>query len=167
MSSKYIPNIITAINLVAGVMSLVLMMSDNFTSAAGLILLAALLDSMDGKVARRLSATSAFGKELDSLADLVSFGVAPALLVYASNLVSLGIAGLGASVLFVVCGALRLARFNTTTFSGSFQGIPITVAGGLMALLMLVARDLHVGVVMLIILSLSFLMVSKVSIPKF
>ncbi|MBM7855310.1 CDP-diacylglycerol--serine O-phosphatidyltransferase [Desulfohalotomaculum tongense] len=167
MSSKYIPNLITAVNLTAGVLSLVFLMADNYTGAALLVLMATILDSMDGRVARRLQASSLFGKELDSLADLVSFGVAPALLAYAVALVPLGIPGLAAAIIFVVCGALRLARFNSTTFSGKFEGVPITVAGGLMALLMLVDRNLNGGVVLVLMLGLSFLMVSRISVPKF
>ncbi|MBO8138087.1 MAG: CDP-diacylglycerol--serine O-phosphatidyltransferase [Desulfotomaculum sp.] len=167
MDSKYIPNIITGINLTTGVLSLVMLMADNFTGAAALVLLATILDSMDGKVARRFEVSSAFGRELDSLADLVSFGVAPALLVYAVTLVSFGIPGLLTALIFVICGALRLARFNTTAFNGKYEGIPITAAGGLMSLLILVARDLNGCVFLLLMLTLSFLMISRITVPKF
>ena len=167
MKVKNVANIITAINLIAGVVSLILVMSENYPLAAAMVLLAALLDSMDGRVARHLQVTSDFGKELDSLADLVSFGVAPAILAHTMVLVPLGLPGLAVTIIFVVCGALRLARYNTTSFSGSYEGMPITAAGGLVALLMLVSVDFHSGIILLVMLSLSFLMVSKISVPKF
>ncbi|MCD5407152.1 MAG: CDP-diacylglycerol--serine O-phosphatidyltransferase [Desulfotomaculum sp.] len=167
MRGTHIPNILTAINLAAGVLALILVMAENYTVAAALILLATILDSMDGKLARHLKVASDFGKELDSLADLVSFGVAPAILVYAMVLEGLGVLGLIIAIVFVVCGALRLARFNAKDFTGKFEGVPITVAGGLVALLMLVGKDLHAGIILTIIVGLSFLMISKISIPKF
>lgn len=167
MRGKHIPNAITAVNLAVGVLSLVLVMAENYTGAAALVLLAVLLDSMDGKVARHLQVSSDFGKELDSLADLVSFGVAPAILAYALVLVPFGIPGLAVVIIFVVCGALRLARFNSTDFTGKFEGVPITVAGGSLALLLLVARDINGIIVIAIMLILAFLMVSRLTIPKF
>lgn len=167
MRGKYIPNILTTINLVAGVMSLVLVMAENYNWAAAMVLLATIMDSMDGKVARHLQVSSLFGKELDSLADLVSFGVAPAILAYATVLLPLGIPGLATAVIFVICGALRLARFNSQNFSGKYEGVPITVAGGLIALLMLVAKDIHGGITLVLMLLLAFLMISRISVPKF
>ncbi|WP_031513928.1 CDP-diacylglycerol--serine O-phosphatidyltransferase [Desulfofalx alkaliphila] len=167
MRGKNIPNAITAVNLAVGVVSLVLVLAENYTAAAAMVLLATILDSMDGKVARHLQVSSDFGKELDSLADLVSFGVAPAILAYATVLVTLGIPGVVVAVTFVICGALRLARFNATDFTGRFVGVPITAAGGLLALLMLVARDINEFFVVVIMLALSYLMISRISIPKF
>lgn len=167
MNRKHIPNILTTINLVAGVMSLILVMADSYNWAAALILFAALMDSMDGKVARRLQASTLFGKELDSLSDLVSFGVAPAILAYAWVLDSMGIIGLVAAVIFVICGALRLARFNSQDFSGTYVGVPITVAGGLVALLLLVGKTVPVTVIFSMMLLLAYLMISKISVPKF
>lgn len=167
MNPKHIPNILTTINLISGVISLVLVLAESYNWAAALILFAVLMDSMDGKVARRLQASTPFGKELDSLADLVSFGVAPAILAYAYVLESMGLIGLIAAVVFVICGALRLARFNTENFAGTFVGVPITVAGGLVALLLLVVKTVPGTVVFAVVLLLAFLMVSKISVPKF
>ncbi|MEG6615569.1 CDP-diacylglycerol--serine O-phosphatidyltransferase [Peptococcaceae bacterium 1198_IL3148] len=167
MKGKHIPNILTTINLVAGVMSLVLIMAESYNWAAAMVLFATIMDSMDGRVARRLQVASDFGKELDSLSDLVSFGVAPAILAYATVLVDFGIPGLAAAVVFVICGALRLARFNSEIFTGKFQGVPITVAGGLLALVLLVSKNLNGGIILVMVLLLAWLMVSKISVPKF
>lgn len=166
MNRKHIPNIITTINLVAGVISLMLVMAESYNWAAAMILFAALMDGMDGRVARRLQASTLFGKELDSLSDLVSFGVAPAILAYASVLDAMGISGLIAAIVFVICGALRLARYNSQVFSGTYQGVPITVAGGLVALLLLLGKSVSAAVVLIVMLLLSYLMISKISVPK-
>ena len=90
----------------------------------------AFFDLMDGKVARSLGGDSAFGMEFDSLADIVSFGVVPGLIFYVSYLYAFG-GVLGALVIsfYVLCGALRLARFNVVRSSGNFQGLPIPAAG--------------------------------------
>jgi CDP-diacylglycerol--serine O-phosphatidyltransferase len=99
------------------------------------ILFAVLFDGMDGRAARATRTTSRFGMEYDSLADLVSFGVAPALLIYSWALSSYGRIGWAAAFLFLVCGALRLARFNTQPGSsdGSFIGLPIPAAAAVIA----------------------------------
>jgi CDP-diacylglycerol--serine O-phosphatidyltransferase len=167
MKGKHIPNILTTINLVAGVMSLVLVLAESYNWAAAMVLFATIMDSMDGRVARHLQVSSHFGKELDSLSDLVSFGVAPAILAYSVILVDFGLLGLAAAVIFVICGALRLARFNSQTFTGKFEGVPITVAGGLLALVLLVSKGLNGAIILAMVLILAWLMISKISIPKF
>lgn len=120
MNRKSIPSIITLTNLLLGIVSLIYTMKQDFRMSAYMILLAMILDGMDGKIARRLDASSAFGKELDSLSDLVSFGVAPAILVYASNLENLGFMGLIIALAFALCGAIRLARFNVLNITTHF-----------------------------------------------
>lgn len=166
MISNNIPNIITIINLTSGIISLILTITENYTGAAAFILLSTILDNIDGKLARKLKVVSDFGKELDSLADLVSFGVAPALLVYSVVLASAGWLGLIVAIAFVICGALRLARFNSTEFSGKYEGLPITAAGGLVALIVLVLGDLHVFIIMILVAVLSYSMISKIPVPK-
>src|SRR4051795_13002454 len=106
-------NLITSGSLAAGFLALILAAQDDYTWAAGAVGVAAVLDSVDGLVARRTNTECELGSELDSLADLVSFGVAPALIMYLSTLHSLPVAGVGACIAFLLCGAWRLARFQT------------------------------------------------------
>lgn len=168
MSGKVIiPNAITLANLLLGVVSLVYTMNQQYPIAATAILLAMVLDGMDGKVARKLDVTSNFGKELDSLCDLVSFGVAPAILVYSSSLQNMGHIGLLIAVNFALCGAVRLARFNVLNISTHFIGVPITFAGSLMALAILLSNKLPLIVFPILTLLLSYLMVSNLKVPKY
>lgn len=167
MITKYIPSIFTLANLLLGVLSLIFTMDSQFKRAAVMILLAMVLDGMDGRLARRLDATSPFGKELDSLADLVSFGVAPAILVYAMGIRDLGPIGLALALTFALCGAIRLARFNTLNISNYFIGVPITAAGSLLALLSLLHNELPALTYPIVTVLLSYLMVSNIKVPKY
>ena len=167
MNTKYIPSIFTLANLLLGVLSLIFTMDDQFKRSAVMILLAMVLDGMDGRLARRLDATSPFGKELDSLADLVSFGVAPAILLYALGIKNLGLLGLSLTLAFALCGAIRLAKFNTLNISNYFIGVPITAAGSLVALLSLLYNELPAIVFPIVMVLLSYLMVSNIKVPKY
>lgn len=167
MNTKVIPSIFTLANLLVGIISLVFTMDNNFQLAAIMILFAMVLDGMDGRLARRLDATSPFGKELDSLADLVSFGVAPAILVYALKMREFGIIGLLVCLAFALCGAIRLARFNVLNISSYFIGVPITAAGSLVALTVLVGNRLPSPVYPVVMVLLAYLMVSNIKIPKY
>jgi CDP-diacylglycerol--serine O-phosphatidyltransferase len=102
------------------------------------------------------------------LADLVSFGVAPAILVYALEMRRLGIAGLVICIIFALCGAVRLARFNVLNISDYFVGVPITAAGSLMALIVLVGTRVAVPNIVypVIMVLLSYLMISNIKVPK-
>lgn len=123
-----LPNLFTAGNLFFGFYSILAGFGHRWKEASLAILIAAVFDNLDGKVARLAGATSAFGVEFDSLADLVSFGAAPAFLVYNSDLFQYHRLGIAASFLFLACGALRLARFNVMTAKISskyFLGLPI------------------------------------------
>ena len=125
-----VPNLVTILGLCFGLTSIRFTFAEQYHLAAGLLILAALIDGLDGLLARRLNAASPFGAELDSLSDFVCFGVAPALLVYNFGLE--GLAGMGwlAALFFAICCCLRLARFNVaakdeTSDSGkSFTGVP-------------------------------------------
>jgi len=162
-----VPNLVTLSNLLLGIMALIYTLNERFTLAAAAILLATVLDRMDGNLARRFGVSSEFGKELDSLADLVSFGVAPAILAYASVLdPALGKAGLIIALTFITCGAIRLARFNVLNISDYFVGVPITLAGGLMAISILLMHHLAFWVVALFMVCLSGLMVCKIKVKK-
>lgn len=124
-----VPNLVTMLGLCFGLTSIRFTFADRFELAAGLLILAALIDGLDGLLARRLNAASPFGAELDSLSDFVCFGVAPALLVYHFGLE--GMAGMGwlAALFFAICCCLRLARFNVAAKEesgekASFTGVP-------------------------------------------
>ncbi|KLU67919.1 MULTISPECIES: CDP-diacylglycerol--serine O-phosphatidyltransferase [Desulfosporosinus] len=169
--ARMIPSIFTLANLLFGFLALVWVLEANFDLASTMILLSVLMDSLDGKVARRLSVSSDFGKELDSLSDLVSFGVAPAILTYQGILQPLQSGyiryiGLGIAVVFALCGAVRLARFNMLNIKTYFVGVPITFAGGLMALLMFIRHMLPWYVYPFSMVILAFLMVSTFKVPK-
>jgi CDP-diacylglycerol---serine O-phosphatidyltransferase len=135
-----LPNLFTTANLFAGFYAAIASMKGLFEVAAIAIMIAVVLDSLDGRIARMTHTTSRFGAEYDSLCDLVTFGVAPSLLVYNWSLSAYGKWGWLASFLFCVCGALRLARFNVQTSvidSRVFNGLPIpggaaTVATGIL-----------------------------------
>lgn len=164
---RVIPSIFTLANLFFGFLALVLTMDGGFKLAAGLIILSALMDSMDGKVARKLSVSSDFGMELDSLSDLVSFGVAPAILTYRALLQDqLGYWGILLAALFVLCGAVRLARFNVLDIHTYFVGVPITFAGGFMGLILIFRGMLPWLVYPICLAILAVLMVSTFKVPK-
>ncbi|HEY2987134.1 MAG TPA: CDP-diacylglycerol--serine O-phosphatidyltransferase [Candidatus Binatia bacterium] len=131
-----IPSLFTTGNLICGFFSLISTFNGEYLQAALFIVLANVLDGLDGFVARITKTTSQFGVELDSLADLVSFGVAPAVLVYYWALVPWSTWGWLAACLYVVCGALRLARFNVqikNVEKTHFVGLPIPAAAEMIA----------------------------------
>jgi CDP-diacylglycerol---serine O-phosphatidyltransferase len=169
--ARMIPSMFTLANLLFGFLAIVWVLEANFTLASTMIILSVLMDSLDGKVARKLSVSSDFGKELDSLSDLVSFGVAPAILTYQGILqpIQLGYmryVGLGIAVVFALCGAVRLARFNMLNITTYFVGVPITFAGGFMALLMFLRGMLPWYIYPFSMVILAFLMVSTFKVPK-
>jgi CDP-diacylglycerol--serine O-phosphatidyltransferase len=166
-----LPNLLTTGGLFAGFYGIVSTMNGNFVTAAWFVMVAAVFDGLDGKVARMTGTTSKFGVEYDSLADLVAFGVAPALMMYAWALKPFGKMGWLAAFLYVACGALRLARFNvqiTTVESKRFVGLPIPAAAGMAASLVIFFH--HMGgtgeikkvSVLLLIYVLAALMVSNI-----
>ena len=131
-----LPSILTTFGMFAGFYSIVASINGNFTLAAISIMVAMMWDTLDGRVARLTNTQSAFGAQYDSLADLISFGLAPALLVYEWSLSDLGRVGWLAAFIFLACAALRLARFNTqvgTADKRYFQGLPSPAAAGVIA----------------------------------
>ncbi len=139
-----LPNLFTVSSIFCGLYALSLAASDRegaFYQAAIAILFAVIFDAVDGRVARLTKTQSEFGMQLDSLADVVSFGAAPALLLYRWALAPLGFPGLFVAFLFVACGALRLARFNVLAnrrpTPGFFVGLPIPAAAGVVVALVL------------------------------
>ncbi|OGR05132.1 MAG: CDP-diacylglycerol--serine O-phosphatidyltransferase [Desulfobacca sp. RBG_16_58_9] len=171
-----LPNLITTGSLFAGFYAIVAAIDGRFHAAAIAILVSLVLDGLDGRIARLTQSTSGFGVQYDSLADLVAFGVAPGLLVYLWALKPYQQFGWVAAFLFVVCGALRLARFNVQQGSMDpryFNGLPIPAAATLIATSILFyyeigewAPERHVYILAMIYL-LSFLMVSNVKYISF
>ncbi|UOE92482.1 CDP-diacylglycerol--serine O-phosphatidyltransferase [Alkalihalobacillus sp. LMS39] len=167
--TKSIPNMFTLGNLYCGFLSIGFAASGQYNNAAILILIGMMLDSMDGRLARMLHADSELGKELDSLADIVTFGIAPSFLVYYTYFHQFGNLGFIVAGLFPLFGAYRLARFNISTKTASkhyFTGVPITAAGGILALLTLFGYWIPQIVTTVIFTALCFLMVSKLRIPS-
>lgn len=181
-----IPNSITALSLLLGLSSIVTSQYGDLELAAWMIVWCGLLDTLDGVVARLLKATSSFGAEFDSMADVISFGVAPAILVLTAGMQLGGIeydSGqywvlLLASGVFALTGAMRLARFNLTSDqpkTGWFTGVPITACGGglLSSLVLVLIHHEQIAISMplqlylpVLLFVLSILMVSRVRFPK-
>ena len=138
-----LPNALTLINVCIGLSSIKFALDSKFELSVIAIIFAAIFDALDGRVARLLKGTSLVGKELDSLADVISFGVAPAFIMYFWSLNNLGKFGWLLSMTYVVCVALRLARFNVSTNAepswkdNFFEGMP-SPAGGILVLMPLV-----------------------------
>ncbi|MFZ5798431.1 MAG: CDP-diacylglycerol--serine O-phosphatidyltransferase [Desulfobulbus sp.] len=170
-SSKFypLPCLLTCCSLFSGFYSIVAAINGNFYAAAIAILVAAVFDGLDGRVARMTRSTSTFGMELDSLCDLVSFGVAPALLAYLWALTPYGRYGWLAAFLYVATTALRLARFNSqaATSGPDFVGLPCPAAAMMIATTVMFSRFLgatdtvkHLSILLLVYI-LSYLMVSS------
>tara|TARA_B100001059_G_scaffold145328_1_gene145279 strand:- start:334 stop:1125 length:792 start_codon:yes stop_codon:yes gene_type:complete len=139
-----LPNILTLGGVCLGISSIKFSIDGNYVLAVTLILLAAILDALDGRIARLIKGTSEFGKELDSLTDFVSFGIAPVFTLYFWELNKYGKLGWAITLIYSVCCVLRLARFNLTKFEETqewknnfFEGIP-SPAGGLLILMPLI-----------------------------
>ena len=141
---RMVPNSISGLSMVLGVLSIYLSMDGEFSRAAIFIILAVLADSCDGRAARLLGVSGEFGKEMDSICDVCSFGMAPAVLIYTYGLTDLGLWGQIISSLFTFGAGLRLARFNVNTIvvSGYFEGMPAP-AGGTAILTLLVAKLMY------------------------
>ncbi len=164
-----LPNLFTTGNLFCGFYGLVSAIQGDFFKAAVAILVAMIFDILDGRVARYTGSTSRFGIEYDSLCDLVSFGVAPAILVYTFALQTYGRYGWLAAFLYVACAALRLAKFNVQAVKESsyFTGLPSPGAAGLMASTVLFSLWFgleqpvkHIAILIMVYI-ISYLMVSN------
>jgi CDP-diacylglycerol--serine O-phosphatidyltransferase len=171
-----LPNLLTSGCLVGGFYAIVAAFNGAYIIAAIAIMVAFFFDGVDGRVARLTKTTSRFGVEYDSLADLVAFGVAPAILVFSWALQPYGRWGWLAAFLYVACGALRLARFNAqfdTAEPRSFRGLPIPMAASLIVASVFLLHHLgeegetkHLSL-LLLIYALAFLMVSNIRYPSF
>lgn len=140
-----LPNILTLCSMFCGFYAILVSLKGNFIYAAWAIVIANIFDGLDGWVARLTNTTTRFGIELDSLSDLVAFGVAPAVVLYKWALIPFGRVGWAVAFLFVVCGALRLARYNVqmgSTESKAFTGMPIPGAATVVATFVLFYHEL-------------------------
>ena len=171
-----LPNLFTTMNIFCGFYAVIAAVNGATNAAAIAILVAAIFDALDGKIARATHTTSRFGVEYDSLADLISFGLAPGLMIYLWALKPLGRLGWLAAFLFMVCGALRLARFNTqvdSVKSDYFVGLPIPAAACMLAATVMLHHRLGIGtsankiLILMLIYVLSFLMVSSIKFYSF
>jgi len=167
-----LPNLLSLGNMYCGLAAIFAVGAGEVERAAWLVILAILFDAFDGKVARLTRTTSEFGKELDSLSDLVSFGIAPALLIYEGVMTGNSRAGALIAAVYATTTALRLARFNVGRASKGrhFIGLPAPAAGGMVAsyTLFVSAYDIDVAAMLIgpLILVLALLMVSPIPYPK-
>jgi len=131
-----LPSLFTSGNMAFGFLSILSSMNGHFTKAAWLLIGSIACDMLDGRVARMTKTTSEFGVQLDSLSDLVSFGIAPAVMIYMLSLKDMGKIGVAIAVLYILCSAYRLARFNVKAKDGvvhtSFYGLPTPASAGLL-----------------------------------
>lgn len=171
---RILPNLFTLGNAFFGFCSIVFASYGDLVAAAYFILLGALMDGLDGRIARYVHVTSEFGMQLDSLCDGISFGLAPAMLVYVWQLKKIGGVGFLACAIFLLAGLLRLARFNITHTQQSrfFLGTPIPIAGCFLATLVLNTRNLIFNpaatiLLLLLVLTLAGCMVSSIPFPTF
>jgi len=173
-----LPSLLTVGNIFCGYVSIMRAMMGEYESAAIFILVAALLDALDGRVARLTGTSSEFGLQLDSIADIISFGLAPALLSFSWSLSFYGRAGWAVSFLFVICGAMRLARFNiqkNVHDRRHFVGLPIPAAACIIATIVFAhpeppmdaGEPILGGMLLALVMLVSLLMVSRVRYRSF
>jgi CDP-diacylglycerol--serine O-phosphatidyltransferase len=171
-----LPNLFTSASLFAGFYSIVATLNGDFERAAWAIVISGICDGADGRIARMTATTSKFGVEYDSLSDLVSFGLAPGLLVFEWALRPYGKWGWSVAFLYVVCGALRLARYNVqidNVEAVSFKGLPIPAAAGMIVGTVLIfykfdkTGPIEHPAVLLLIFVLAILMVSNLKFASF
>jgi CDP-diacylglycerol--serine O-phosphatidyltransferase len=170
-----LPNSFTALSIFMGVLSVIYSVKGSFDYAAYLIFVSLILDGLDGRVARMTGTTSKFGMEFDSQADIISFGIAPAMLFYYAIGVQYGKLGTLIAAVYVIFGAIRLARFNVTNQKiepSVFIGVPIPTAAVFIAVWVLlvdeysVLKEYTVAILLLVAL-VSALMVSNIRFPSF
>ena len=159
-------NLITISNMSFGGAAIMATLNESYSYSVLLIFIAAFLDRYDGKVARKFNQESELGKQLDSMADIISFGVAPALLMYEVALVDVGVTGMMMPVLFIAAGALRLARFSVMESNGYFVGLPITAAGTLLTISYFFTNVLSFTFYMVLFPVLALLMISTFTLKK-
>jgi len=167
MNIKQLPNILTFLNLICGVISIVFLFEGKYFLSALLILVSAFFDLIDGKIAQKPGAMTQFGKQLDSFSDLISFGIAPSVLIFYVGFQNFEIWGLALTIVYVLCGTYRLVRFNLEESNTHFVGMPIPVSGVILALVILFRDYIPAYVYPLLMILCSVLMVCSFKTPIF
>lgn len=169
MKKNWIPNAFTSLNLIFGVFAILTVIQGDFTLAAYFVVAALVADSLDGRTARYFGVSGEFGKELDSLCDQGSFGVAPAVMAYVFMLKDFGFAGFAVSAFFACCVAFRLARFNVnvSNVKGYFMGLPSPAGGAVVATFIMMQYRAPGWLFPLFVSVVGYLMVSKIKYPDF
>ena len=170
-----LPSLFTTGNVFCGFYAFVAVLNEHFYFAAWAIAIGMIFDGLDGRIARLTKTTSAFGEQYDSLADIITFGMAPAFLAYSWVLKPFGRLGWMAAFLFLLCAALRLARFNVTKpeiRSQHFIGLPSPAAAVVVASIVIAFEDLFATrmnpfIMVMVVYALAFLMVSNIKYPAF
>jgi CDP-diacylglycerol--serine O-phosphatidyltransferase len=180
-----LPNMVTTANLLSGFLSMTYSINGEYTKACWFIVIGAICDSLDGRIARMIRATSPFGVQYDSLSDLISFGTAPAVLLFCFALRTVDPVGPSVAALYVICAALRLARFNVGVEDptpaqlkkirrGYFQGLPSPASAGLILTAVLIQhtfQPLSEGAAKYVLIALcallGYLMISSIPFPSF
>ena len=170
-----LPSLFTTGNVFCGFYAFVAVLNEQFYFAAWAIAVGMIFDGLDGRIARLTKTTSAFGEQYDSLADIITFGMAPAFLAYSWVLKPFGRLGWMAAFLFLLCAALRLARFNVTkpeVRSQNFIGLPSPAAAVVVASIVIAFEDLFATrmnpfIMVMVVYALAFLMVSNIKYPAF
>jgi CDP-diacylglycerol---serine O-phosphatidyltransferase len=165
-----LPSLLTTGNLFCGFFALVLASDQRYTESALAIFVAMIMDILDGRVARLIKATSQFGVEFDSLADIVSFCVAPAFLIYSFALSEMPRAAWFGAALFVICGGLRLARFNVQTGTVDrrlFVGLPTPAAAAVLASTVVLLHDTELSRWMLTVIAIGTYLVALLMVSTF
>lgn len=165
-----VPNLVTGANIALGFCAILAAAHGRFDLAVRLLVVAIFCDMFDGQLARRLKGTSRFGQEMDSLSDVLSFGAAPAFLVYEAALRDLGPWGVAISVLYLMAGVLRLARFNVTSDvhvkAKKTLGVPIPIAAGYAMAVTLMRDRMPAEAAAAVVLAMALLMVSRLRLPQ-
>lgn len=171
---NFLANIVTSLNLLSGLLAIIFSLEGQFTFAGWVILLSLVFDGIDGYIARLNPVHSLFGKQLDSLVDVVSFGIAPLILVFVFLYVDLHLKVIPLLFLYLICGIIRLAKYNLLPKErtvNSFFGLPITVSGGLIASFILFSSRLKIEsayILMILVVFVSLIMVLfSVKYPNF
>jgi CDP-diacylglycerol---serine O-phosphatidyltransferase len=179
-TASIVPNLFTSMNMFCGFLSIINASQGRFIYSAWLIIIAAIFDSLDGMIARLTNSTSELGVELDSLSDVVSFGAAPAFLIYSTELAKFNVVGIIISSLLMIAGGFRLARFNVQLIGFDktfFKGLPIPTSAMTIATFVITFyirgigfSESEAGTIIPLVIILSYLMVSRIkydTMPKF
>ena len=165
-------NFVTFCNMLAGATSIIMSLNGKFRMAMAFIIIASIADRYDGRVARRLNTDSELGVQMDSMGDVISFGIAPAILVYMSRVMTLEgnirIIGGVATMIYICAGAFRLARFNVDGMNedNSFYGMPIPIAGLILVAMLMFGHKLGIIPIIVAEFILAMFMISKIRIKK-